>query len=160
MTGRYTPGHTRSIRKYSRPQGNGNTSAISHLQRVTTATCTTCAAVLDEPVGKRRREAPERVERRPDPKAWSDDELIGLHEAAALLWPEGPLGVSSLRTAVAKGDLACVRIAGRIYTTLAALAAMSACRSSPAGDGKAASKGLDWDAYLKTLLPAGGTGEG
>jgi hypothetical protein len=78
---------------------------------------------------KRRRAMPERVARRPDPDAWRDDELVALHEAVALLWPDGPLTVSMLRTAIAKGQLGHLRIAGRIYTSLAA---MTECRRTTA----------------------------
>lgn len=60
---------------------------------------------------------------------------MGLHEAAALLWPRGPLTESSLRTAIAHRELAHVRIANRIYTTRAALAAMAECRRTPRADG-------------------------
>jgi len=113
-----------------------------------------CQPILDRPSGKGRRETPERVERRPDPAQWSEHELLALHEAVALLWPDGPVTVSSLRTAIAKGELAYVRLAGRIYTTRAACAAMAACA---AGDGGADRKPrVDWDAHLKTLLPKRG----
>ena len=76
---------------------------------------------------------------------------MALHEAIDLLWPAGPLTVSSLRTAIARGDLACVRIAGRIYTTRAALAAMTECRRT---SGREAGRMSDeaWDAHLATLL--------
>jgi hypothetical protein len=40
-----------------------------------------------------------------------------LAEAAAVLFPEGPLSLSSLRTAVAAGDLEIVRVAGKDLTT-------------------------------------------
>jgi hypothetical protein len=101
--------------------------------------------------GKRRRKTPERVARRPDPDEWSADELMALHEAVALLWPRGPLTVSSLRTAIARGELAFARIAGRIYTTRDALAAMAACRGTAAVRPR-----IDWEARLKTLLPERG----
>ncbi|GAA0027241.1 hypothetical protein [Bradyrhizobium ottawaense] len=100
--------------------------------------------------GRRRRKTPERVARRPDPAEWSADELLALHEAIALLWPAGPLTVSSLRTAIARGDLACARIAGRIYTTRAALAAMTECRRASASRGRPSD--ADWEAHLATLL--------
>ena len=75
---------------------------------------------------------------------------MALHEAVALMWPEGPLTVSSLRTAIARGDLDCARIAGRIYTTRAALAAMTACRRAPADAGGLSE--ADWETRLATLL--------
>jgi hypothetical protein len=136
-----------SIRKYSRRIGAGG-------PRATGATRPSCHPRPGGHVGKRRRGKLDRVSRRPDPAAWSEDELLALHEAVALLWPRGPVTVSSLRTAIAAGDLAYARIAGRIYTTRPALAAMAACRRTAAADGGAGSlEGTDWDAHLATLLP-------
>jgi hypothetical protein len=89
---------------------------------------------------------------RPDPAQWSDDELLALHEAVALIWPQGPVTVSSLRTAIAAGDLAHARIAGRIYTTRAALKALAACRTPDAAISGARP---DWEAHLATLLLGG-----
>ncbi|MDE5465945.1 hypothetical protein [Bradyrhizobium sp. CSS354] len=80
---------------------------------------------------------------------------MGLHEAVALLWPRGPLTLSSLRTAIANGDLGHARIAGRIYTTRAALAAMSECRRISAPEGGPPSE-ADWEAHLASLLPGRG----
>jgi hypothetical protein len=37
---------------------------------------------------------PFRIEQRPSPKDWSEDELLTLEEAAALFWPDGPLHIS------------------------------------------------------------------
>jgi hypothetical protein len=104
---------------------------------------------------KSRRAMPERVARRPDPDEWSVDELLALHEACALLWPSGPVTVSSLRTAIARGELAYVRIAGRLYTTRAALAAMAMCRTASA-DGGSGAREVDWEAHLAGLLPKPG----
>ncbi|MGY3133412.1 hypothetical protein ACVWZM_004094 [Bradyrhizobium sp. USDA 4501] len=56
--------------------------------------------------------------------------------------------LSSLRTATAHGELAYVRIAGRIYTTLAAIAAMTECRRFSAGRMSEEA----WNAHLATLL--------
>jgi hypothetical protein len=117
-----------------------------------------CQPVLDAPVGKRRSETLRRVERRPDPADWSADELLALHEAVALQWPDGPVTVSTLRTAIAKGQLGYARIAGRIYTTRGALEAMAECRKMRAADGGASVSDEDWDAHLKTLLPKRGSG--
>jgi hypothetical protein len=57
---------------------------------------------------------PLRLARWPDPSQWSDTELMSLYEAAALFWPEGPLTVTSLRTAVRDGQLAIAEIAGNL----------------------------------------------
>lgn len=104
-----------------------------------------------ERFGERRRTGTaRRVLLRPDPAQWSDDELLALHEAVELFWPQGPVTVSSLRTAIAAGDLAHARIAGRIYTTRAALKAMATCRTLNAAAGGVE---IDWDAHLATLLP-------
>jgi hypothetical protein len=103
------------------------------------------------------RTTPDRVWRRPDPAQWSQDELLALHEAVALLWPRGPVTVSSLRTAISSGELAYARIAGRLYTTRAALAAMTECRKKTAvGGGSGSSDGTDWNSHLATLLPGRG----
>lgn len=67
-----------------------------------------------------------RVVDRPEPELWRPDELMTLAEAAALFWPHGPLGVSSLRTAIRDGVLSPVRVAGKLLVTPAAIAAMSA----------------------------------
>ena len=75
--------------------------------------------------------------------------MMALHEAVALIWPAGPVTVSSLRTAIAKSELAYARIAGRLYTTRASLAAMAKCERRAAGDG---GESVDWDAHLKSLL--------
>lgn len=75
---------------------------------------------------------------------------MALHEAVALLWPEGPVTVSSLRTAIAHGSLGHARIAGRIYTTRAALAAMAECRRAPTDSGGPSE--ADWEAHLASLL--------
>ena len=46
---------------------------------------------------------PRRVAARPDPSMWADDELMTFAEAASLMWPQGPLTASSLRTAYRAG---------------------------------------------------------
>jgi hypothetical protein len=139
-----------SIRKYLGRLGAGG-------RRAAGATQASCQPPRGGHVAKSGRGMPERVSRRPDPAAWSEDELIALHEAVALLWPRGPVTVSTLRTAIAAGELAHARIAGRIYTTRAALAAMAACRRTPSADGGAGSSDeTDWDRHLATLLPRRG----
>lgn len=85
----------------------------------------------DECAGDRRETISDsrigRVARRPSPDEWSDDELMTLFEAAALFWPEGPLTVTSLRTAVRDEKLAVAEIAGKLLTTKTAIAEMSTC---------------------------------
>ncbi|MET4524067.1 hypothetical protein [Bradyrhizobium sp. JR18.2] len=68
---------------------------------------------------------PRRIAARPDPKDWEDDELLTLAEAAALLWPDGPLTASSLRTAYRAGALEVVLIARKLLTTKNAISAMT-----------------------------------
>lgn len=82
---------------------------------------------------------PRRIEKRPSPEQWGDDELLTLAEAAALLWPDGPLTTTSLRTAVRQGRLEVAEIAGKLLTTKAALQRMSICRrrAPPHGAGAA-----------------------
>jgi hypothetical protein len=154
-----------SIRKYSRRIVVG----AEHLGKRGTPTA---AAVLADDwrtraslqppgghAGNNCRGTPDRVLRRPDPAAWSETELLALHEAVALLWPRGPVTVSSLRTAISSGELACARIAGRIFTTRAALAAMTECRKAATACGRSGSPDdTDWDARLATLLPRRGGG--
>jgi hypothetical protein len=69
---------------------------------------------------------PRRVAARPDPAAWGDDELMTLAEAASLMWPQGPLTASSLRTAYRAGELEVAMIARKLLVTKRALAAMTA----------------------------------
>jgi hypothetical protein len=52
----------------------------------------------------------------------------GFSEAASLLWPDGPLTATSLRTAARDGLLDVAEVAGKLLTTKAALKRMSACR--------------------------------
>jgi hypothetical protein len=59
-----------------------------------------------------RKIKPPRVENRPDPSEWPDDELMTLPEAAALFWPNRPLTTTSLRTAVRDRRLEIAEIAG------------------------------------------------
>lgn len=68
---------------------------------------------------------PRRIQARPDPAQWGDDELLTFQEAAALMWPHGPLTASSLRTAYRAGELEVVLIARKLLTTKRALAAMT-----------------------------------
>ncbi len=74
---------------------------------------------------------PRRVAARPDPAQWRDDELLTFAEAAALLWPQGPLTASSLRTAYRAGELETVMIARKLMTTRAALRAMQEALRRP-----------------------------
>jgi hypothetical protein len=68
---------------------------------------------------------PRRIAARPDPAQWGDDELLTFAEAAALLWPQGPLTASSLRTAYRAGELEVVLIARKLLVTKAGLSAMT-----------------------------------
>lgn len=88
------------------------------------------------------RELPLRVEKRPSPDQWGRDELMTLEEAAHLLWPDGPLTATSLRTAVRDRQLDVVRIAGKILTCKAALERMSVC-SLPSPDVPATDRAPD-----------------
>lgn len=75
---------------------------------------------------------PRRVAARPSPEMWADDELMTFSEAAALLWPSGPLTASSLRTAYRGGGLEVVVIARKLLVTKRALAEMTKAASRPA----------------------------
>src|SRR5579862_4686955 len=58
-----------------------------------------------------------RARARPDPAQWGDDEVMTLIEAVAVFFPDGPLTLSSLRTAVAAGTLEIAKVAGKNLTT-------------------------------------------
>jgi hypothetical protein len=75
---------------------------------------------------------PARIASRPNPSQWGREELLTLDEAAALCWPEGPITVRTLRTAVRDGVLGVAWIAGKVFTSLEALEDMSRCRTKPA----------------------------
>jgi hypothetical protein len=59
-------------------------------------------------------------------------ELMTFAEAAALMWPDGPLTASSLRTAYRAGELEVVVIARKLLVTKRALAAMAEAARRPA----------------------------
>lgn len=66
-----------------------------------------------------------RIAARPERSMYMGDELVTLAEGLVIGQPHGPMTVRGLRTARDAGQLATVKIAGRLYTTLDALAAMS-----------------------------------
>lgn len=76
---------------------------------------------------------PRRIAARPDPKDWSDDELLTFSEAAALMWPDGPITASTLRTAYRAGGLTVVLLARKLMTTKAHLREMTENASRKAG---------------------------
>lgn len=79
-----------------------------------------------------------RVEARPDPADWRDDEPLTLAEAAWLFFPYGPLSEKSLRHAAAHGQLGFVRVAGKILTTPAAVRRMLTPDHRPSAGGHTA----------------------
>ncbi|QOZ06668.1 hypothetical protein [Bradyrhizobium sp. CCBAU 51765] len=84
---------------------------------------------------------PERVRARPCPSLWSDDELLTLPEVVALFWPDGaPITLTTLRTAVKDGDLPIAKIAGKFFTTKAAIYRMTTPRPLAAADIVAAAR--------------------
>jgi hypothetical protein len=56
------------------------------------------------------------------------DELMTLQEAVDLHWPDGPLTVPTLRTAIRDGQLAVCEIAGKFFLTRRLLLGLSAGR--------------------------------
>jgi hypothetical protein len=84
--------------------------------------------VRDNVQSSGRRKVPARVAERPHPELWAQHELLTFAEAAALFWPDGLLTVSTLRTAAKNGQLAVADVAGRLFTSPAALHQMAACR--------------------------------
>lgn len=77
--------------------------------------------------GSRATRRARRAQLRRDPKDLGETEIISFREAIEMFWPNGPLSVSSLRTAERHGLLAVVSIAGKLYTTKAALREMTRC---------------------------------
>ncbi|MDE5465946.1 hypothetical protein [Bradyrhizobium sp. CSS354] len=75
---------------------------------------------------------PRRIAARPDPKDWADEELLTFAEAAALLWPHGPLTASTLRTAYRAGLLETVLLARKLMTCKRALRQMAESARRPA----------------------------
>ncbi|MCK1270835.1 MULTISPECIES: hypothetical protein [unclassified Bradyrhizobium] len=59
---------------------------------------------------------PRRIAARPDPAAWSDEEVLTLAEAAALLFPQGPITESFLRTAYRKKMLEVILLNRKLLT--------------------------------------------
>lgn len=66
-----------------------------------------------------------RITERPAPEEWGEDELLTLPEAAALLWPSGPLTTATLRTAARRGQLKIAVIAGKHFTSRRALSELT-----------------------------------
>jgi len=64
----------------------------------------------------------QRVANRPNPKDWGEDELMTLPEAVSLMWPDGVITVSTLRTAIRDGLLPHVRVGRRMFVTKRGLA--------------------------------------
>lgn len=58
-----------------------------------------------------------RVRKRPNVDQWRGDEPITLKEAVALFFPEGPLTISSFRSAIRRGELSWMKLAGKMFTT-------------------------------------------
>lgn len=81
---------------------------------------------------------PARIQARPSPEQWGEDDLLSLPEAASLFWPEGPLSVSSLRVAVRDGVLPVTVVAGKILTTKRAVLSMSVCHPISGKDAETA----------------------
>lgn len=65
-----------------------------------------------------------RVERRPNPADWPDDEPMTLKEIIAVFYPDGPLTVASLRSAISAGRLTPSVVAGKHFITPAQLRAL------------------------------------
>jgi hypothetical protein len=79
-----------------------------------------------------RRSPLARVDRRPQPEQWSDDDDMTLQEYIAVFYPDGPLTVASLRTEIAKGRLTPSEVAGKFFITPAAVRALLKAPTCPA----------------------------
>ena len=73
----------------------------------------------------------DRLVARPTAEAWDADELVSLAEAAALFFPAGPLSAASLRAACRRGELACVSVCGKAFTTPRAVQTMKGLSTKP-----------------------------
>ena len=70
----------------------------------------------------------------PDPREVKPGDPLRLDVAAALAYPDGSMTASGLRREAARGRLAIERVAGKDYTTLAAIGEMRAlCRVEARG---------------------------
>jgi hypothetical protein len=67
---------------------------------------------------------PRRVAARSDPTTWSDTEMMTLSEAAALLFPHGPITASSLRSAYRAGQLEVIFVARKCLVNKVLVAKM------------------------------------
>jgi hypothetical protein len=66
-----------------------------------------------------------RIVERPNVRDWGMDELMTVAEAVQLHWPNGPLKVATLRTAVRKGELPVCVVAGKFFLTRRGLLSLS-----------------------------------
>lgn len=74
---------------------------------------------------------PRRVAAKPNPCDWHEDSLLTMKEAAALMWPDGPLSASSLATEYRRGNLRTTLVARKHLVTLRALRAMVEASERP-----------------------------
>lgn len=72
-----------------------------------------------------------RVRARPTPDLWEQTEPMTLIEAVALLFPLGPVSLSTLRRARKRGQLATKSVCNRLYTTIEAMRAMTLPEMTP-----------------------------
>ncbi len=90
---------------------------------------------------RRRRWTPNtrRVAEKPNPADWGMDEPLTLYEAVALLWPNGPVKVATLRAEIHAGRLPYRRIGKAFCVTREGLATLGQCALKGAPDGGRAS---------------------
>lgn len=58
-----------------------------------------------------------RLQRKPSPEDWHDDEPMTFQEYIAVFYPEGPLTVATLRNEMYRGRLTPAMVAGRYFVT-------------------------------------------
>jgi hypothetical protein len=99
-----------------------------------------------------------RAKARPDPAQWGEDEVMTLIEAVAVFFPQGPLTLSSFRTAATAGILKIAKVAGKDLTTPRAIRKWVkpclAAKPNRRDSGFEKTK----DAGLSSIGPAGGDG--
>ncbi|MNE36046.1 hypothetical protein D3C80_1298410 [compost metagenome] len=85
-----------------------------------------------------------RLERRPKPADWPEDEPMTLKEIIAVFYPDGPLTVATLRTAIANHRLTPSVVAGKHFITPAQLRALfkpHPCPDAPKARASTSAKG-------------------
>ena len=82
-----------------------------------------------------------RVDARPDPSDWGDDDPMTLNEFAQVFGSLYPVTVSAMRTEIGRGRLTATFVGGTYYVTPASVKALFKCHVSPRGRASTSGKG-------------------